>query len=195
MATAVNVNYTQEELITLAQNGDSEALAVLCQTYTPLVEASARRYLGWKTAWDDLMQIGYEQLIIGILTFDDSRGVYLSHFLKRKVQSGIWTAVRSGERVRGRQATGYTLGDDEEHPLTIEGLADELAQGELTAVEWQELLAPLSPREKLAIEYTVLLDYKDRELAAVYGVSKDTVKTWRKRGLAKLKKAYAALLR
>ncbi len=177
----------------MAKLGDKEALAQLCQDFAPLVEASAKRYVGWKNAWEDLMQIGYEQLVQGILSFDSNRGVFLSHYLKRLVQGSIWSAVRRREKERTRVAKGVPGGDEEDRELSVELLADETMAGLFLEVEWEELFTTLSPREKIAIRYTVLMDYRDREVAAAYGVSKDTVKTWRKRGIAKLRKAYASL--
>ena len=138
------------------------------------------------------MQIGYEQLIQGILSFDPSRGVYLSHFLKRMVQGSIWSVVRKGEKERIYLAKGVSMREEEDRELSVEGLADETVQGTFLEIEWETLFDTLSPREKIAIRYTVLMDYRDREVAAAYGVSKDTVKTWRKRGIAKLRKAYAS---
>ena len=185
-----DATHAVEDLLVRAQAGDGEALATLCRAYAPLVEASAKRYGGWKSSWEDLLQIGYEHLIRGLLAYDGGRGVYLGHFLKRRVQGAILTAVRKGEREQRQRASGVVVLDDEDRPLGVEGLADEAAQSGLQEVEWQGLFARLSPREKQAIRYTVLMDYTDRELAEAYGVSKDTVKTWRKRAVAKLKQAY-----
>ena len=141
------------------------------------------------------MQIGYEQLVHGILSYDPERGVFLKHYLKRVVQGSIWSAVRKREKDQTRVAKGIPIGDEEDRDLSVEMLADETSPGLFLEVEWEEFFSTLSPREKIAIRYTVLMDYRDREVAAAYGVSKDTVKTWRKRGIAKLRKAYASLTR
>ncbi len=183
-----------EGLLRLAQQGDAEALDALCRIYAPLVEASAKRYWGWRNAWEDLMQVGYEHLVKALLTYDCGRGVYLSHFLKRRVQGAILTAVRQWEREQSMRTMQNRAHDDyDDWPLGVEELADAAALAGLLEVEWQGWFAHLSPREILAIRCTVLMDYTDREVAAAYCVSRETVKTWRKRAIAKLRRDYQSL--
>jgi|GEM_PF-2516886 len=64
------------------------------------------------------------------------------------------------------------------------------AATELSLVEWYHVMhtAGLTQREKLGV-VTMMEGWSSTEVAQRMGVSKETVKTWRKRGIGKMRKA------
>ncbi|MCY0876441.1 MAG: sigma-70 family RNA polymerase sigma factor [Firmicutes bacterium] len=187
--------------VRLAQQGDTEARAELCTCFTPLVHACAKRYRSARLQWDDLIQCGYESLLRAIATYDISRGVHFAHYAKIKVRGGIYSCVRSDERTDRRERLADTgapgLSDagapDRNEESWVARIPDEQAQSAFARIEWEELLVGLSARERLAVIATVIGDDTTGELASQEGVGRESAKTWRKRGLAKLRRAYASL--
>jgi RNA polymerase sigma factor (sigma-70 family) len=152
----------------------------LCASFRPLIEASARRYRGHRQHWDDLRQAGYEALIRAAGTYEASYGVYFEHYVACKVRAAVLTEVRRLERRRGREvaheaATDCLSGASSEH------------QSAMAWCEWTDQLEGLSAREHLAVYNTAWLDFTAGELAQSCGVSRETARTWRARGLAKLR--------
>lgn len=173
-----------------AQTGDQEATAWLCVQYAPLVRSIAARYRGLYQDHDDLVQIGFLRLLESIRTFDPTRGVYFGYYAKRNIHAGMWTSVRRQRREKERRQAAR---DAEAAETLLLELTDPSACEAFGLPEWADGLAALTDRERLAIVYTVLLGYTTSELADVCGVGRETVKTWRKRGLQKLSKRYQGL--
>lgn len=177
-------------LATLAKAGDRRASQELCERFAPLVHASVRRYREHVQEREDLLQVGYEALLRAVREYEPEQGVYFAHFVKLRVRAGVYAAVRRSETRQGREfADQYNTGTRIAHLLA--NAVDARASQSFQSAEWNDLFHLLSARERIAIEWTVLRDFSTKEVADIYGVSKETVKTWRKRALKKL---YAALL-
>lgn len=184
------------KIVSAAQNGDRVARAAICEQFTPLVHASAMRYRGIRLQWDDLVQTGFEHLLLAVDSFSPQRGVYFAHYAKIKVRGGIYSHVRRSERNHARERYEDRDAPDSwmESKLTqtdrfaVPTLIDHTASSDLSLSEWHDLFACLSPRERLAMQATVLAGYTTGDLALREGVSVETAKTWRKRGLHKLRK-------
>ena len=177
-------------LATLAKAGDRRASQELCERFAPLVHASVRRYREHVQEREDLLQVGYEALLRAVREYEPEQGVYFAHFVKLRVRAGVYAAVRRCETRQGREfADQYNTGTRIAHLLA--NAVDARASQSFQSAEWNDLFHLLSARERIAIEWTVLRDFSTKEVADIYGVSKETVKTWRKRALKKL---YAALL-
>ncbi|MHB1629708.1 MAG: sigma-70 family RNA polymerase sigma factor [Bacilli bacterium] len=175
-------------LAILAKTGDQLANQVLCERFTPLVYATVSRYREHAQERGDLLQVGYESLLRAIREFDPAQGVYFAHFAKLRVRAGVYTAVRRSEARQNRE-----FADLRHNGARIDRLlanaVDAQACHPYLATEWSDLFSLLSARERIAVEWTVLRDFSTKEVADIYGVSKETVKTWRRRALKKLRSA------
>lgn len=185
-------------LVAAAQQRDACALQELCARFSPLIQASARRYRSARLHWDDLVQCGYEQLLIAIYTFDETRGVHFAHYAKTKVRGGLYSWVRAAERTDGRERLADTRGSiggdgaqEAEESGWLQRAADEGATAAFAAAEWSDFFGNLSAREHLAIQATVIGDETTTELAARQGVGRESAKTWRKRGIAKMRHTWS----
>lgn len=180
--------------IAAAQSGDPEALGRLVARFMPLLRASAFRYRGMRAEAEDLVQCGAERLIVAIRAYRPERGVYFAHYAKTAVRSAILTYVRKAERLRSMTAplsTGDPAGMENGLPRVPE-LPDRAAGEPFALAEWGDALAGLSPRERLAVDRTLLQTWTTGELAEVCGVSRETAKTWRRRAIRKLAREWNA---
>lgn len=176
-------------LLVCARNGDRAASAALCERFTPLVQACARRYRNARLQWEDLVQCGYEQLLLAIQSYDEARGVHFAHYAKRKVYGGIYSFVRTCERTERRECVVDERRTGEDWLLHV---PDRQTGADFEAVEWSDFFTTLSPRERLAMVATVIGHETTGELAARTGVGRESAKTWRKRAIAKLRHTWKA---
>lgn len=71
-----------EDLLNLSRKGDVEAKETLLLKLNPLIISSIRRYYNRITQYDDLIQEGYETILIAIEQYDQSKGVYFLGYIK-----------------------------------------------------------------------------------------------------------------
>ena len=186
-----------EELALQAQRGDRSALAALCDRYAPLIKSAVRRYLGQRAQWDDLSQSACESFIRSVRDFDPLAGVFFGYYIRLRIMGAVRTVARRHDVLRSRSLpldpTDFDVpqGDAREGGTLWPALEDSAAHAALSHIEWEELFAALTPRERAAIEWTVLRGYRTRDLATAAHVGRETVKTWRQRGLRKLRAALA----
>ncbi len=169
--------------------GDRLATQELCTRFTPLILHMAHYYQTDALALDDVIQVGFEHLLRAIREFDPTQGVYFAYFLKLRVRTGMWSFVRSAKRTASRVQKMSVNSEEPENGDFFQRIPDEMALAAYEHVEWADLFDLLSPRERIAMEELVLQGLSSTEVAATYGVSADTVKTWRKRALKKLNRA------
>ncbi|MCL6593841.1 MAG: sigma-70 family RNA polymerase sigma factor [Alicyclobacillus sp.] len=202
-------------LVTAAQAGDAAAVTRLLERFAPLVKAVARRYR--RVAHADALQEGYAALLTCLRTYQPERGVPFAGYARRQVWGQVRSAMRKEWRCLARQygprgGTGDGTGLNGElwdrphgqpHWPEAGGDAhgrgsgqasaggspdDGYAQAELRL--WMAQ-AGLSAREQAGVE-ALLAGWTCAELAAAWGVGAETAKTWRKRGLRKLRHSLSA---
>ncbi|MCF8567189.1 sigma-70 family RNA polymerase sigma factor [Alicyclobacillus tolerans] len=194
----------EEALIRLAQNGSQVARDNLCKQYEPLIRATARRYQ--TLSFTDAVQEGYAALLSAIAAFDPAQQVPFPAFAASKVRGDVRTAMRRLWRYNERIAPpprehGDGAGrspDALEQVFLAGGAGGSGMSGFETGatvdafneVEWKLVLetSDLSSREILSMQ-SLMAGESCTSLARRMGVSVETVKTWRKRGLRKLRKA------
>jgi RNA polymerase sigma factor (sigma-70 family) len=81
---------------------------------------------------------------------------------------------------------------EEQHTAVEQSIIDTIADDEASSsVLAEEIVASycetLSPKQKLWVEQAIILQKKQREIAEEFGVSSETVKSWRKEALKKLR--------
>ena len=178
---------TWQTLLPLAKNGDASALAMLCSDFAPLVRASVRHYPGRYKDEEDLLQEGFISLLEAITTFDASRGVFFPHYAQERVRQGIYKAVRQTEsRLKHIEAN---MPDNWETYLWDPHHDPSANHDVMARIEWSDLFDELSPRERLFAVMGLLKGWTVRDLALHCGVGVETVKTWKKRTVKKLRKA------
>ena len=180
---------TTEQQVALAQNGDQEAIATLCQAFTPLILKIVARYQGHRQEYEDLQQIGYVHLLEAIHDYNASYGVYFAYYAHHKIQGAIFGQVRKIERETSRLDDRMCHQQDEHDDDDV--FAHLCAKNPAMEAHllWQETLALLSPRERLYLTAVIVQGYTMPEVATSCHVGLETVHTWRKRALAKLRRS------
>ena len=89
-----------EELIRLAQSGDSAAMETLVQENSALVWAVARRFLGRGAEADDLYQLGCVGFLKAVEGFDLSYGTQFSTYAVPKISGEIRRFLRDDGAIK-----------------------------------------------------------------------------------------------
>lgn len=92
------------ELISLSQQGDQDAKAMLIEHNTPLIKSIVRRYKGKHIEYDDLMQLGALGLIKAINNFDPSFSVKFSTYAVPMIMGEIKRFIRDDGAVKVSRA-------------------------------------------------------------------------------------------
>jgi RNA polymerase sigma factor (sigma-70 family) len=168
-----------------AQQGDVQALEKLVTHFRPLVRATARIYTN--VSFEDAEQEGYTALLLCIHLYEPTMGVPFAGYAMAKVRGDVRTAMRRLWTYQGRVTAAPTSDVGELLLNTVLGSkqADVYGPSILQVCVAQ---CGLSPRELLSVQ-GLLAGLTCSELAERAGVQMETVKTWRKRALRKLRAA------
>ena len=187
--------------LALAAQGDLEARNILIERNLRLVAHIMKKYYAQSADQEDLISIGTIGLIKGISTFDASKGARLATYAARCAENEILMHFRS----QRKSAQDVSLSD------YIETGADGAALSLMDVVaEDTDLLERISIKEQIgqlrgAVD-TVLTDQekevvqlrygltggtpmRQREVAAVTGISRSYISRIEKRALEKLRQA------
>ena len=191
----------EEHYLKLASQGDLEARNILIERNLRLVAHIMKKYYAPGADQEDLVSIGTVGLIKGVTTFDPSKGARLATYAARCVENEILMYFRSQKK----SAQDVSLSD------YIETGADGTALSLMDVVgEDEDLLEQISARQTLrqvnhAVntvltpqERTVIIlryglggrqPKRQREVAAITGISRSYVSRIETRALDKLKRA------
>lgn len=162
-----------------------QLFTVVLSKYEPLLKSSANRY-ALRGAFADAYAVAQLAFYEAFLNFDPAKG-HFAPYAKRYVAGKLLHYVRKELRYQSQHVLPTYVDDKdyswEEHipaPDTVDtlGLSEEL----------QRALTQLTARERLVILHYFVLDLPLEELAQLEGVTHSTVSTWKRRGLAKLRK-------
>jgi RNA polymerase sigma factor (sigma-70 family) len=174
--------------------GDEAATRQVLERFRGMLLKIASRYR--HISFADALQEGYLSILTAMTQYDCSLGIPFAAYASRKVHGDVRTAMRRWWRYEDRIEKEDT---EEGHinPLWDEvqdryGHSVNSTTSEYALAEWRALFAAagLSPRERLAMT-TLMNGWKTGEVAKAMCVSAETVKTWRKRAMEKLRKVMA----
>lgn len=175
-----------------AQHGDTAAADRVLSHFTPLLRNTARKYVG--VSGEDAFQEASLALWNCICGFDGGRGVPFVAYAAAKVRGDVRTAMRRLWTHDGRMAYAAPAGaasaaaGEELWDVAGGGFGHSAEETGYSETEWDLCLAQagLSPRERTAM-HSLMEGTPCSALARQYGVSEETAKTWRKRGVRKLR--------
>ena len=190
----------EQHYLAKAKQGDLEARNILIERNLRLVAHIMKKYYAQTSDQEDLISIGTIGLIKGISTFDPQKGARLATYAARCVENEILMYFRSVRKSAqdvslsdcletGTEGTALSLMD------VVSEDSDMLEQ--LTARETVQQLRLavrdcLSDQERQVVElrYGLLGDppMRQREVAAVTGISRSYVSRIEKRALQKLRR-------
>lgn len=153
----------------------------VARDYTPLIKSQLKK-LHLTKQFDDYFQIGLIALWHAYKNYDEKKGPFPT-YAYRTVRGYLLTELRKEKRFRERH-----LLQEQQTSLLFDNetsrLDDEFSY-ELFTLE--DYLEPLSERERRWVIEAIVLGKKTKEIAATYGVSTNTVQTWRKNAMKKLR--------
>lgn len=170
----------------------------LLRSYQGLLKSVAKRYQG-KVTFEEAYQEACTAFLSAITTYDPAKGPF-SAYVAAKVPGDVRTAMRRIWTWQDRVAfvAGGQEDDDDAEALdrvqTLAAPAEALEPECLKTLMLQDVIEAgrLSDREHIWLD-GFLAGLSREEIALKHHVSGETVKTWRKRVLQKLRQAAAAL--
>ena len=168
------LDYSDEELVKIYQDGDQAVLNFICEKYKPLVLKNSKKYFLVGGENEDLIQEGMIGLFSAIGDYDITSEVTFFHFAQMCIDRQMIKAIEASNRKKHSPLNAYvSLYDEEGEELEEPAyLADDPAELVIEAQENLDLIdrlkQALSPMEKQVFDlYMQDFDYK--EIAAKLG--------------------------
>ena len=191
----------ERHYLALAKQGDLEARNILIERHLRLVAHIMKKYYAQTADQEDLISIGTIGLIKGISTFDPDKGARLATYAARCVENEILMYFRSQRKSSqdvslsdcietGTDGAALSLMDV---VCDDEDLLEQVSTREAVRDLRRALDACLTDQERLVIRLRYGLDgaapKRQREVAAVTGISRSYVSRIEKKALGKLRQA------
>ena len=175
---------TDEEIVTLVQNGDVDSFRILLERYEPKMTRYARRFLFEGDEAKDLLQEVFIKTYVNIQSFDTERR--FSPWIYRIAHNEFVNALKKRKKERNLISLAY-LDILFPHPIAKEAADDTVNRREMKEL-LDGSLDKVNPkyREPLTLYYYEDMDY--REIAEIMRVPVSTVGVWLQRGRAQLRK-------
>ena len=189
----------EEKYLALAAQGDLEARNILIERNLRLVAHIMKKYYAQTSDQEDLISIGTIGLIKGITTFDASKGARLATYAARCVENEILMYFRSQKKsAQDVSLSDYIETGTDGAALSLmdvvaedSDLLEQITNQESVSQLRQAIDRCLTEQEKLVIRLRYGLDgmqpHRQREVAAVTGISRSYVSRIEKRALEKLR--------
>ena len=190
----------EAELIARLERGDRGARDLLIEHNLRLVAHIIKKYYTQADNQEDLISIGTIGLIKAVNTFRADRGIKLATYASRCIENEILMYFRSQRKLQGEVSLSDAIDTDKEggslYLLDVVG-TDDTMLSDLQDREEQLLLRRLvrdclTEREADIIRRRYGLEghppQTQRQVAAVYGISRSYVSRIEKRALEKLEK-------
>ena len=191
----------EEHYLRLSAAGDLQARNILIERNLRLVAHIMKKYYAQTADQEDLISIGTIGLIKGITTFDHTKGARLATYAARCVENEILMYFRS----RKKSSQDVSLSDYIETgadgaPLELMDVVsqeqdpvEQIASREQVRKLHGAVEEVLTPQERQVVELRYGLGshrpHRQREVAAVTGISRSYVSRIEKRALQKLRAA------
>lgn len=95
MSENAKLNLTDEELASLAANGDDESMALLIAKIMPVAKAKASKLGGPRLSAEDLVQEGMLGFLDAVKSFKSDKGVPFKSYAETCINNRIVSAVRA----------------------------------------------------------------------------------------------------
>lgn len=193
----------EQKYLERCKKGDRQARDCLIERNLRLVAYIAKKYQSTDRDMEDLISIGTIGLIKGIDSFDASKNIRLATYSARCVENEILMYLRANRKTRNDVYLYDSIGSDKEgNEINLidileyedEDVVEKVArQGYLAKLE-KYIRNSLTKREWEILQMRYGLGGEEektqREIAAMYGISRSYVSRIEKKALAKLRKCY-----
>ena len=179
--------------------GDPEARNVLIERNLRLVAHIIKKYYTQNTDQDDLISIGTIGLMKGVSSFDPSKGARLATYAARCIENEILMYFRSQKKLQGEISLSDSIDSDRDGDalqlMDIVGTDDTMLEDLYDRDNAQRLHTLVKQRlsareaEVIRLRYGLggTIPLTQREVAAMFNISRSYVSRIEKRALEKLK--------
>ena len=193
----------EKECLARCRSGDEEARNLLIEKNLRLVAYIARKYNVGDKDMDDLISIGTIGLIKGIDTFDESKNIRLATYAARCIDNELLMMLRAEKKTAKDVYLYDTIGSDKEgNEINLIDVIEHHDEDVVERVTTEGRIARLQEfmkkvlskreREILCMRYGLdgEKEKTQREIAAIYDISRSYVSRIEKKALLKLRKCY-----
>jgi len=170
-----------EQLILKAQQGEQTAWDTLYRNYTPLLKSLSSRFSGieFEEAFAESSLVFFQV----VQKFNPEIGVYFGYYLKRQIIGHLSNLQRKNkEYQKANIIFNYSNSEEKDWWERVEAKPD---TDHLLITDLKKIL---TKREYLATYLYWYQGWSTEEISKALKVSVETVKTWRKRSLKKMRK-------
>lgn len=191
----------EQHYLALAAKGDLQARNILIERNLRLVSHIMKKYYAVSADQEDLISIGTIGLIKGISTFDMSKGARLATYAARCVENEILMHFRSGRKSsQDVSLSDYIETGADGAALELmdvisddRDLVEQVSNRELLRRLCKAVDTVLTPQEKqvICLRYGLggVPPHRQRQVAAITGISRSYVSRIEKRAMEKLREA------
>ncbi len=176
-----------ERLLMLSRNGDEKSKETLLFRLNPLIISSIKRYYNRIDQYDDLIQEGYEIVLLCIDNYDENRGVHFLGYVKLKLKYHYLDKHKEKQCISLNQ----TVKDDDTEIIDLIEGKDKYPIDIVIEREDSRLLIEsfnaLSLRQKEVLVEYYINKLSIGEIADKLGISYRTVVNTKTNGINKLK--------
>ncbi len=196
----------EKECLAKCRSGDEEARNLLIEKNLRLVAYIARKYNVGDKDMDDLISIGTIGLIKGIDTFDETKNIRLATYAARCIDNELLMMLRAEKKTAKDVYLYDTIGSDKEgNEINLIDVIEHYDEDVVERVTTEGRIARLqeymekvlSERERNILMMRYGLNGKreitQREIAAMYHISRSYVSRIEKKALQKLRKCYESI--
>ena len=194
----------ESEMINLCRAGDEQAREILIERNLRLVAHIVKKYVAGEKENEDLISIGTIGLIKAIDTFDPDKGIKLATYAARCIENELLMWYRSQRKQSKEIYLNDSIGADRDgNEISLmdiietedEDVAERLERDENVLRIRALVKKCLTEREMriICLRYGLTANGKEltqREIAAMYGISRSYVSRIEKKALQKLRKSY-----
>lgn len=184
------------ELVKLAQAGDEEVFAQLCQRFEPVVHRYAHR-AHLRSLGEDALSVGRLAVVEAIRTYDEKAGVPFGAYLERHIQFALWNLFKKERKIWQRTLSyDVSQGDDEKSEwrdcLTDDFNLEERVMKEEFQVALSEQFQTLPEHQQVVLR-EILTDHRLTDIAKKMHISPQAAYQIKIRARTRLKKALSGM--
>lgn len=196
----------ETEMLNLCRAGDRYARDILIERNLRLVAHIVKKYTSGEKENDDLISVGTIGLIKAIDTFDSQKGIKLATYAARCIENELLMWYRNQKKQSKEVYLNDSIGADREgNEISLMDIIEtededvaERMEREENVIRVRGLMKKCLTKRELQIiclRYGLNISGREvtqREIAALYGISRSYVSRIEKKALQKLKKSYEA---
>ena len=195
----------EKQYIKALSAGDKNARNKLIEKNIRLVAHVVKKYVNTYTEQEDLLDIGVVGLLKAVDTYDETKGNHLATYAVRCIENEILMQLRQERKISREVSIYEPLGKDKDgNETNLMDMLESATPDVLETIEKREQLGKIPEFMKQALtgreQELIRLRYglfgeevhTQKEVGALFGISRSYVSRMEKKALKKLRQCYEA---